>query len=205
MDFTFDDQQLAFHEAVRKFLVVEAAPEMLREIWETKTGRSGELRAKLAEQGLTALSVPEQHDGLGQGDLDWVLVQQELGYHAIPDSLSDTAYLAVYILNHLPDGTKLKTEWLPKIAAGSARVAVGHPVNPLVADAENAALLLLWHNDEVHALTPTQAKLSFNESIDMSRRLYNLDWTPTDATRICDAKHGKALWEGLLDRASLAI
>lgn len=205
MDFTFDDQQLAFHEAVRKFLVVEAAPEMLREIWETKSGRSAELRAKLAEQGLTALSVPEAQEGLGQGDLDWILVQQELGYHGIPDSLSDTAYLAVYILNNLPNGSKLKTEWLPKIAGGGVRLAVGHPINPLVADAENAGLLLLWHKDEVHALKPADAKLSFNASIDMSRRLYTVEWTPSDATRICDAKHGKALWQGVVNRASLAI
>lgn len=204
MDFTFDDQQLAFHEAVRKFLVVEAAPEMLREIWETKSGRSAELRAKLADQGLTALSVPEAHNGLGQGDLDWVLVQQELGYHAIPDSLSDTAYLAVYILNNLPNGSALKTEWLPKIAGGGVRLAVGHPINPLVADAENAGLLLLWHNDEVHALKPEQVKLSFNSSIDMSRRLYKIEWTPSDASCVCKADHGKKLWEGVLNRAGLA-
>ncbi|MGH8454102.1 MAG: acyl-CoA dehydrogenase family protein [Nevskiales bacterium] len=214
MDFTFDDQQLAFHEAVRKFLVVEAAPEMLREIWETKSGRSAELRAKLADQGLTALSVPEAHDGLGQGVLDWVLVQQELGYHAIPDSLSDTAYLAVYILNGLsaqaslsgglPAGGKIAAEWLPKIAGGGVRLAVGHPINPLVADAENAGLLLLWHNDEVHALKPAQAQLSFNASIDMSRRLYKINWTPNDLSCVCNAQHGKALWEGVINRASLA-
>jgi alkylation response protein AidB-like acyl-CoA dehydrogenase len=205
MDFTFDDQQLAFHEAVRKFLVVEAAPEMLREIWETRSGRSAELRAKLAEQGLTALSVPEAHGGLGLGDLDWVLVQQELGYHAIPDSLSDTAYLAAYILNHLPDGAKLKAEMLPKIAAGTVRIAVGHPLNPFVADAENSGLLLLWHDDEVHAIQPSSAKLTFNASIDMSRRLYKVEWEPAGATRICDAAHGRKLWQGVVERASLAI
>ncbi|MFX8577772.1 acyl-CoA dehydrogenase family protein, partial [Acinetobacter baumannii] len=70
MDFTFQDQQTEFHDAVRRFLMVEAAPELLREIWETETGRSAELRAKLADQGLTALSVPEEFGGMGQGDLD---------------------------------------------------------------------------------------------------------------------------------------
>ena len=141
MDFTFEDQQLAFRDAIRKFLMVEAAPEMLREIWETETGRSGELRAKLADQGLTALSVPEEFGGINLGDLDWVLVQQELGYFAIPDSLAATAYLAVYLLKHLPADVALKREWLPKIAAGNARVAVGHPINPLVADARGVIAL----------------------------------------------------------------
>jgi alkylation response protein AidB-like acyl-CoA dehydrogenase len=78
-----------------RFLMTEAAPEMLREVWETDSGRSPELRAKIAEQGLTGLSVPEADGGLGLGDIDWALMTQELGYYAIPDSLADTAYVAV--------------------------------------------------------------------------------------------------------------
>lgn len=206
MDFTFNDQQLAFREAVRKFLVVEAAPEMLREIWETtRTGRSAELRGKLADQGLTALSVPEAHGGIGLGDVDWVLVHQELGYHGIPDSLTDTACLAVGLLNGLPAGHALAKTWLPKVADGRARIAVGHPINPLVADAEAADLLLLWHDDEVHAVPPKAVETRLNPSIDLSRRLYHVDWTPTDATRVCDAAAGKPLWDSLFDRASLAV
>src|SRR3546814_1534062 len=91
----------------------------------TRTGRSAELRAKLADQGLTALSVPEAFGGIGLGDLDWVLVHQELGYFAIPDSLTDSAYLAVYLLNHLPADVTLKREWLPRIASGNARIEIG--------------------------------------------------------------------------------
>lgn len=37
---------------------------MLREIWETDAGRSPDLRNKIAEQGLTGLSVPEEFGGL---------------------------------------------------------------------------------------------------------------------------------------------
>lgn len=206
MDFTFDDQQLAFRDAIRKFLMVEAAPEWLREIWETtETGRSGELRAKLADQGLTALSVPEEFGGINVGDLDWVLVQQELGYFAIPDSLTATAYLGVWLLNHLPADVALKREWLPRIAAGKARVAVGHPINPMVADARNADLLLLWHEGEVHALRPDQAAMRLNPSIDLSRRLYKIEWTPSDETRVCKAALGQKLWAGVIDRAGVAI
>ena len=204
MDFTFDDQQLAFRDAIRKFLMVEAPPEMLRDIWETRSGRSTKLRTKLAEQGLTALSVPEDCGGMGLGDLDWVLVQRELGYYAIPDSLSDTAYLAVNLLSRLPQGTALREQWLPRIVNGKARIAVGHPSNPFVADAQMADLLLLSHEGEIHALKPDQVTLRFNASIDMSRRLYRADWTPGDATRVCTADVGQALWEDLFDRGALA-
>lgn len=205
MDFTFEEQQLAFRDAIRKFLMVEAAPEMLREIWETQIGRSAELRAKLADQGLTALSVPEEFGGIAQGDLDWVLVQQELGYFAIPDSLTATAYLAVYILNQLPANHALRGQWLPKIATGEARLAVGHPINPMVADAKNSDLLLLWHADELHAVKPADAQLSLNPSIDQSRRLYKVTWTPSATTRVLAADAGRALWAGVIDRAGLAI
>lgn len=205
MDFTFTEDQLSLSDAIHKFLMVEAAPELLREIWETESGRSAEMRAKLADQGLTALSVPEAYGGMGLGDLDWVLIQQELGYYAIPDSLTATAYLAVYLSKALPEDSKLKAHWLPKIADGSARVAVGHPINPFVADAANASLLLLWHADELHALRPEEATLTLNASIDSSRRLYRVQWTPTDKTRVCGAEQGRELWQGVINRAGVAI
>jgi alkylation response protein AidB-like acyl-CoA dehydrogenase len=59
MDFTFTDDQLALRDAVSRFLMTEAAPELLREIWETDGGRSPELRAKIAAAGPDRLSVPE--------------------------------------------------------------------------------------------------------------------------------------------------
>lgn len=205
MDFTFETQQFEFRDAVRRFLVVEAAPEMLREFWETQSGRSSELRAKVTEQGLTSLSVPEEFGGLGLGDLDWVLIQQELGYHGIPDSLSDAAYLAVDILSRLPASVALRKEWLSRMVEGRARIAVGHPVNPFVADAQIADLLLLWHEDEVHAVKPAQVSLTFNPSIDQSRRLYKVEWTPSAATRVCDAATGKPIWEDAFNRAALSV
>ena len=205
MDFDFSADAVALRDSIHRFLMVEAAPEMLREIWETKSGRSAELRAKLAEQGLTALSVPETYGGMGLGDLEWVLVQYELGYYAIPDSLSDTAYLAAWLLQHLPNGTAAKSDWLPRLASGEVRVAIGHPVNRLVADAELADLLLLWHADEVHALRRDQVQLAARTSIDASRRLYEVHWTPSETTRLCGAQTGAALWQGVHDRATLAL
>ncbi|MBY8966843.1 acyl-CoA dehydrogenase family protein [Algiphilus sp.] len=204
MDFTFESHQIAFRDAIRKFLMVEAAPEMLREIWETTSGRSADLRARLADQGLTALSVPEDFGGIGLGDLDWVLVLQELGYYAIPESLVDTAYLAAGLLSELSGDIEIKREWLPRIASGEARVAIGHPSNPFVADAGTANLLLMWHNDAVHAVRPDAVKLTAQPSIDNSRRLSQVEWKPEASTRIADARIGAPLWQRLLLRGGLA-
>src|SRR5699024_10643413 len=112
MDFTFDEQQIEFHTAVRRFLMVDAAPETLREYWETPLGRSRDMRGTLAEQGVTGISVPEKFGGLGLGDLDWVLILQEVGYHGIPDSLSEAAYLAADVLRRMPAGNRLSETWL---------------------------------------------------------------------------------------------
>jgi alkylation response protein AidB-like acyl-CoA dehydrogenase len=203
MDFTFTDDQIAFRDAVSRFLMTEAAPEMLREIWETDAGRSPELRAKIASQGLTGLSVPESHGGLGLGDVDWALLAQELGYYGIPDSLSEMACIAAGLLSSLPEGAPVRDEWLPRIVDGSARIAVGHPVNPLVADANMADLLLLPHDDEVHAVLRADVELVANPSIDSSRRLSRVRWTPSTATRVATADFGRELWADALDRGAL--
>lgn len=205
MDFTFTDDQLAFREAVSRFLMTEAAPEMLRDVWETDAGRSPELRNKIAEQGLTALSVPEDCGGLGMDDVAWALMTQELGYYAIPDSLADTAYVASGLLAGLSESVDGRAGWLTQIAEGGIRIAVGHPVNPLVADAHLADLLLLAHDDEVHAVPRPLADVIANPSIDASRRLSQVVWEPSSATRVAAGEQGRALWTQTLDRGALAV
>ncbi|MDQ3060712.1 MAG: acyl-CoA/acyl-ACP dehydrogenase [Pseudomonadota bacterium] len=209
MDFTFSDDQIVFRDSVSRFLMTEAAPEMLREIWETDAGRSPELRGKIAAQGLTGLSVPEAEGGLGLGDIDWALMTQELGYFAIPDSLTDTAYVAAGLLSGLPEDHALRAAWLPRIVDGSCRIAVGHPVNPLVADAHLADLLLLPHATaqglELHAVPGTAVTVTPQRSIDASRRLASVAWTPGGDTLAADAQLGQRLWDQALERGALCV
>lgn len=205
MDFTFSDDQQTFREAISRFLMTEAAPEMLREIWETDVGRSPDLRNKIAEQGLTALSVPEAFGGLGMDDVAWALMTQELGYYAIPDSLADTAYVASALIMGLPQATAQRAKWLARIVDGSLRLAIGHPVNPLVADAANAEILLLAHGDEVHAVPRAHVDVQAHTSLDASRRLGHVSWQPSAATRVAEGQLGRELWAQALDRGALSV
>ena len=50
MEFTFTADQMAFRDSVSRFLMTEAPPEMLREVWDTDAGRSPELRRKIASR-----------------------------------------------------------------------------------------------------------------------------------------------------------
>ena len=205
MDFTFTEDELAFREAISRFLMTEAAPEALREIWETDSGRSPDLRNKMAEQGLTALSIPEAAGGLEMGDVAWSLMTQELGYYGIPDSLGDTAYVAAGLISALPDSVPQKLEWLEQIGTGSLRIAVAHPVNPLVADAHLADLILLNNEGEVHALTRDQIEVEHNPSIDSSRRLMSVKWQSSADTLVVGAEQGQLLWQQALNRGALSV
>lgn len=203
MKFIFTEDQQLFRDTVQSFFMIEATPEKLRDVWESDSARIGELWAKMTDQGLMALSVPEEHGGLGMGDLEWVLIAQEVGYFAVRDSLMSTAYLAVELLKALKDRKDLQDYWLPRIAQGQARVAVGHPDEVLVADAHIADLLILPHGQEVHFVDPAHATLTVNPSVDPGRRLYQVQWTPTSETRVAHAVDGQVLWSQILNRASV--
>lgn len=205
MDFTFTEDQLAFKEAISRFLMTEAPPEMLRDIWETEDGRSPELRSKMAEQGLTALSVPEAQGGLGMDDIAWALMTQELGYYVIPDSMADTAYVAAGLLTGLPASVAVRDDLLTRVAEGDIRIAVAHSINPLVADAHLADKILIEHEGEVHLISGEQAKCERNASIDASRRLSKISFTPDVDSKILAAEAGAALWSETLNRGALAV
>ena len=173
MDFTFSEDQLLFQESVRDFLVNEVTPERIRAGWESESGRDEALWQQLAELGLTGITAPQEHGGLGMSELDFVLLAQECGYVALPEPLVHTALVAVPTLTGI--GGELAADWLPRIAAGQAKVVVGLEQNLLVEDAHVADLLLLQRGAELFALAPEQVSLRHNESVDPSRRLYAVE------------------------------
>lgn len=197
MDFTFSEDQLLFQESVRDFLLNEVTPEKIRELWETDSGRSDKLWGQLTELGLTGLTVPEEFGGLGMNELDFVLLAQECGYVALPEPLVHTALVAVPLLQAI--GGKLAAEWLPKIAAGEARVVVGLQQNQLVEDAHVADLILLQQGNDFHALSQQQVELRYNESVDPSRKLFVVE-----AKQANVVSSDPALIQAVLNRGALA-
>lgn len=210
MDFTFTEEQVALRDSINRFLMKEAAPELLREISETSGGRSRELHAKIAAQGITGLSVPEAHGGVGLGDIDWTLVTEELGYHAIPDSLVESSYVATALLCSVPEAGALREQWLPRVADGTAHISIEHPANPCVADAHLADLILAIRAGkdgalELHAVSGTGLQRSTQVSIDASRRLAMLPQKLAASTRLLTGAGVQTLADATLDRAALAI
>ena len=204
MDFVFNEDQEALASSVKRFLMTEMTPELIRELWNTPTGRSNRMWDLFASQGLTALSVPESHDGMGLGVVEWALLAQTYGYFAGPEPLLDTALVAVGVLDGLPPSSQ-RDALLRDIAAGAARVAIAHPVNPYASDAHVAQVLLCERAGELHWLTPHACRLSAVESVDPSRRLFELDWDATASTRVASAAEAPPLLARALDLGAFAV
>ena len=204
MDFVFNQDQEALASTVKRFLMTEMTPELIRELWATPTGRSDALWALFASQGLTAVSVPESHDGMGLSEVEWALLAQTYGYFAGPEPLLDTALVAVGVLNGLPVSS-WRDALLRDIAAGGARVAIAHSVNPYVSDAHVAQVLLCEHKGELHRVTPDACAMQAVESIDPSRRLFELDWEPTASTRLASAQDAAPLLACALDHGAFGV
>lgn len=202
MDFTFNEDQLLFQEGVRDFLTNEVTPEKVRELWETETGRSDALWGSLTEMGLTGLTVPEEFGGMGMDELDFVLLAQECGYVALPEPLVQTVLVAVPTLVN-SSNEDLKAAWLPKVAEGAARIAVGLEQNLLVEDAHVADLILMEKAGALYAVEKGEAELEYNESVDLSRKLYKVTFNEANATLVADGDEAKALIAGALNRGAL--
>ncbi|WP_336335119.1 acyl-CoA dehydrogenase family protein [Pseudomonas putida] len=204
MDFSFNSDQLLFQDNVRSFFINEVTPERIRELWQTETGRCDRLWGQLVELGLTALTVPEQYGGLGLGALDFVLLAQECGYAGLPEPLVETMLVAVPLLAELGEEHEaLKHDWLGRVAEGQARLAVCEPGNPLVGDAHVADLLLLSHKDELHAVPRESVELVRNVSVDPSRQLFQVTWTPLAATCVARGEAAARLLARAFERGAL--
>ena len=203
MDFRFDEDRSRFRDSVRSMLAKECSPERLRALSTSESARSPEIWRELAGLGLTGLLVPEEHGGLGLGEVDFVLALEECGRAALAEPLADTAAVAVPLITAL--GSKaLASEWLPRVAAGDATIAVGHAANAFTADAHVAKLLLLERRGEVHAVPRERLKLTHEPSIDPLRRIYSVAWEPTSATRVAAGETAQRALAAAFDRGAWA-
>jgi alkylation response protein AidB-like acyl-CoA dehydrogenase len=79
MDFNFNQEQLQFADALKRWIGRDYGFETRRGIIHSDTGTSDAAWATLAELGMTALPVPEEHGGFNGNAVDMFVVMQELG------------------------------------------------------------------------------------------------------------------------------
>jgi alkylation response protein AidB-like acyl-CoA dehydrogenase len=202
VNFDFTEDQRLLQATVRDFLAGECAPDAVRALWATETGRSRELWKRLAEVGLVGLLVAEAHEGMGLSEVDFVLLCEEVGRAGLAEPVIGTAAVAAPLISEL--GGALAARWLKPLAVGEALVAVGHSVSPFVDDAHVADLLLLERDGDLHAVAPSDAKLVAQAANDPARRIASVEFAPRAETRVAAGAQARALLDAALDRGALA-
>ena len=224
MRFAPTEDQLEFATAVRDLLADTCTPNDVRSAWGGAVGAhtelgSGDGRVRpaweaLAEMGVLGLTVPETAGGLGMADDDLVGIIIECGRAGLPDPVSDTAGVVPAVLRGV-DGDSA-SQWLERIAGG-ATVVVGFGADPLVAAATTADAFLLFENDPassgagnaddscggVHLVPADEVELTGLDSVDGSRALARVHWTPSEATAVAVGADATSLTLTAFDRAAV--
>jgi len=179
MHFVFTEDQMAINEAAREMLIDSCTPADIRRLIDSGHGVDQDRWATICAMGLPGMLAPEAAGGLGLGMVDFVAIAEAAGYVALPEPLVELAGMAIPLLASLADDRG----WLARAIAGEI-VAMGHPVNPYVADAGSAAALLLADGDDLHLIERAAVTLTRIESFDPCRRLFSVDWTPSPASLV---------------------
>ncbi|MFD3515142.1 acyl-CoA dehydrogenase family protein [Streptomyces sp. NPDC058657] len=180
MRFLLTEEQREFARSLRSMLRAAGTPAVVR-AWESGDHAPGLAQwTRLAQAGVLALAVPDEHGGLGVRPVELAVAFTELGRHAVPGPYVETAAVAVLLA-----GGPLAQEWLPRIAAGEAVVTLSDGGYALDADAAEAAFALT----PAAALAPPGGEPY--ASSDPARRLYRPragEPFPVSAQRVASAR-----------------
>jgi hypothetical protein len=173
MKFSLDQQQRDFAASIDAALAAADVPAAIR-AWiggDTAPGRA--VWARLADLGVTALTVPERFDGIGAHPVDLVVAMERLGRWCVPGPVAESLAVAPVLL--------AEDDRAAALAAGEMIATVAMPPGvPRAVDAEFADLVLLATDAGV-----TDAAVgAHHESVDPARRLF--DVSPTGQTRPAD-------------------
>lgn len=199
MDFRFTEEQEMTAGVVRDLLADLCQPADLRRLMASGEARDAQRWASLVELGLAGALVPEAAGGLGLGPVDMVLAAEACGQACLPEPLVENFGVALPLLAAVAP----QHDTLARALAGEITIALAHPANPFVADADTAGALLLAHDDGLHLLDVAAATLTAQPSVDPFRRLFTIDVSTGDATRIASTAEAAPALAAAFDRGAL--
>ena len=128
MDFELDAAQLRWREDIREFLRLNVNDELLAERARHGSEQPGpathEFRRLMGERGWFGLNWPTEYGGLGLGPVYQHILVNELEYWRVPGLDLTVTSVAPMIMRY---GTEHnRNEFLPMIARGEMRAAVGY-------------------------------------------------------------------------------
>ncbi|MBL8589229.1 MAG: acyl-CoA dehydrogenase family protein [Methylobacteriaceae bacterium] len=117
MDFDFTDEQALLRQSVERFVADRYGFEARRAILASGPGWSRVIWNGLAELGVTALTVPEEHGGLGGGPVETMLAMAALGEGLVVEPVLASAVIATELITASGDATA-EAALLPALASG---------------------------------------------------------------------------------------
>ncbi|MEV6162238.1 acyl-CoA dehydrogenase family protein [Streptomyces sp. NPDC052052] len=150
MRFLLDAEQREFARTLDALLTAGDIPAAVRSWSAGDHGPGRAVWARLAEAGVFALAVPEQHGGFGVMPLELTVAFTELGRHAVPGPLVETVAAAA-LLDRLGDDHQAAAR-LPGIASGKTVASLClTALGPYALDADAADAVFVVDGDTLRA------------------------------------------------------
>jgi len=122
MDFTFNEEQQQFADALRRYLDKNYSFEARQAIVKTPEGVSPDHWTAFVELGLTALPVPSEQGGFDGAPFDMLVVMQQLGRALVVEPYWATA-VGVEALKRAGASQPENVRLLERVASGEIRLA----------------------------------------------------------------------------------
>ena len=125
MTWILQDERRMLRDSAHAFLAERAPISHLRKLRDSADaqGYAPALWTEFAEQGYSAVLVPEAHGGLGLGVAEAGLIAEQIGHTLAPTPYFSTAVLAAWLLKTAGTEAQQK-EWLPRIATADTVLAL---------------------------------------------------------------------------------
>ena len=197
MKFAFTEDQLAINEAAREMLVETCTSASLRAMLKDERAVDEDRWRTICEMGLLGMLAPEASGGMGLGLTDFIGIAEAAGYVALPEPLVELAGITVPLLARLRSQGFADTGDLLGAAMGGNFIALGHPANRLIANADSAIAFVLADGDDLHIVERLDSTLARHDSFDPFRRLFAAQWTPSPSS------HAGSGWGDTAERGAI--
>lgn len=209
MNFGLNENQVILRDSAREFFAGECGPATVRRVMETETAHDAALWRQLAAQGYTGIIFDEDHDGIGLGVVELVLLMEEAGRALLPGPLFSTVALAGAVINAC-GSPEQRRQLLPPLCRGEACATLalleaGVSWDPttvrvtatngrlsgeklFVSDAAVATVILVVARDGVYAVETGSPGVNIQPMLgmDLTRKLYAVTLQDVTAEKLAN-------------------
>jgi len=165
MRFDFNDEQAEIKGTARQFLASRFKPDVVRELAEANRYDDA-LWSEVSELGWPGIAIAEEYGGQGLGMVELIVLCEELGFACAPLPFLSNAAAGLVI--EAAGSEEQKQRWLPGIASGEARAAIGD--ESVLLDGEGAEVFVILGDDGPRLVASADATLEPLDLIDQTRR-----------------------------------